>query len=157
MEALIQELFEVLKKKMATVGTAESCTGGKVGAELSELSGSSAYFVGSVVSYSNDVKIKVLNVPEELIRNHGAVSQQVAEKMAVGGRELLKATYVVSITGIAGPGGGSPEKPVGTIWFGISGPEFVYSELKHFNGDRAQVRQLSVEHAIKLLIQKIKE
>lgn len=142
---------------MATVGAAESCTGGLLSSIITAVPGSSAYFLGSVVSYSNEIKSKVLNVPEASIRAHGAVSQEVAQKMAEGVRHLLNCTYAVSITGIAGPGGGSSEKPVGTIWFGVCGPHFVYTYKQNFNGDREQIRLRSAQHALQLLIQHIKE
>lgn len=153
----IQQLFKLLKEKKATFGAAESCTGGQFSAKITKVPGSSEFFLGSVISYANSVKENVLKVPEIDLKNHGAVSQVVAEKMSRNVRELLNCTYSVSITGIAGPGGGSQTKPVGTVWFGISGLNFVKSEMKHFTGDRSQVQEAAVNYALELLIRNIKE
>jgi len=156
LEELVLQVFEILKRKNATLGTAESCTGGMLAAEITEVSGSSQFFLGSIVSYANEVKEKFLGVTKEDLKNHGAVSQVVAEKMAIHVRHQLNCTLSVSITGIAGPGGGTETKPVGTIWFGVCGPNFVYTEKQQFSGDRHQIRKSSVEHALKLLIEKFK-
>ena len=151
----IEELFKILKEKKATIGAAESCTGGRLSAKITAVPGSSEFFIGSVVSYANSVKEKILEVPEIDIKNHGAVSLVVAEKMAVHVRELLNCTFSVSITGIAGPGGGTQAKPVGTVWFGISGLNIVKTEVKQFTGDRAQVQEAAANYAIELLIRTI--
>lgn len=156
MNEKVQELFQILKSKKATLGAAESCTGGQFSAKITAVPGSSEFFLGSVVSYANSVKQDVLEVPEIALKNHGAVSQVVAEKMAIGVRQLLNCTFSVSITGVAGPGGGTEVKPVGTVWFGISGPNFVKTEKKLFKGDRAQVQLSAVEYALELLIREIK-
>lgn len=148
----IEELFKILKEKKATLGAAESCTGGRFSAKITAVPGSSEFFIGSIISYANSVKEKILEVPEIDIKNHGAVSRVVAEKMAVQVRELLNCTFSVSITGIAGPGGGTQAKPVGTVWFGISGLNIVKTEVKQFTGDRAQVQEAAANYAIELLI-----
>lgn len=152
----VKELFEILKQQNATVGCAESCTGGQLSAKITEVPGSSEFFIGSVICYANSVKQNVLHVPEIDLKTHGAVSQVVAEKMARNVREVLNCTFSVSITGIAGPGGGSQEKPVGTVWFGISGLNFVKTEKKLFTGDRAQVQESAATYALDLLIREIK-
>lgn len=153
----LEELFQLLKEKKATIGAAESCTGGQFSVKITAVPGSSEFFVGSIISYANSVKENVLHVPEIDLKNHGAVSQVVAEKMAQKVRELLNCTYSVSITGIAGPGGGSQTKPVGTVWFGISGLNFVKTEMKQFSGDRSQVQEAAANYALELLIRNIKE
>lgn len=151
----IERLFKILKANKATIGAAESCTGGRFSAKITGVPGSSEFFVGSVISYANSVKEKILEVPEIDIKNHGAVSRVVAEKMAVQVRELLNCDFTVSITGIAGPGGGSATKPVGTVWFGISGLNIVKTEVKQFTGDRAQVQDAAADYAIELLIRTV--
>jgi len=130
---LIQEWFVENKK---TFALAESCTGGNVAHLLTSIAGSSAYFKGGFVSYSNEMKIKQLNVPEELIEAHGAVSEQVAIAMAEGAKKTLNTDYALSVTGVAGPDGGSEEKPVGTVWIGISGPEGTFAKHFRFSIDR---------------------
>jgi nicotinamide-nucleotide amidase len=115
-----ESLVNELERTNATLATAESCTGGLIAARLTEISGVSAYFLGGVVSYSNEAKVKFLNVPPELLKAHGAVSAEVAEAMALGARTRFGATLAVSVTGVAGPMGGSPEKPVGLVYLGLS-------------------------------------
>lgn len=153
----VEELFKILKEKKVTICAAESCTGGRLSAKITAVPGSSEFFIGSVISYANSVKEKILEVPEIDLKNHGAVSQVVAEKMSRNVRELLNCDFSVSITGIAGPGGGSATKPVGTVWFGISGLKFVKTEKKIFSGDRAQVQEAAANYALELLINTIRE
>jgi nicotinamide-nucleotide amidase len=157
MEKLVKQIFEILKEKGATLGTAESCTGGLLASDITSVSGSSEFFVGSIVSYANSVKEKFFGVTKEDLKNHGAVSQVVAEKMGVEVRHQLNCTYGIGITGIAGPGGGSKEKPVGTVWLAVCGPDFVYTERKLFSGDRQQIRKSAAECALKLLLEKINQ
>lgn len=124
---LEQVVGQLLLAANATVATAESCTGGNVAAMLTSIAGSSAYFMGSVVAYANEAKMAMLDVPEDLLKEHGAVSAPVAEAMAMGVRTRLGTTYAVSTTGIAGPGGGTPEKPVGLVYMALAGPDGVQS------------------------------
>ncbi|MCB9550083.1 MAG: CinA family nicotinamide mononucleotide deamidase-related protein [Myxococcales bacterium] len=133
-----------------SLGTAESCTGGLVGAALTDVPGASAVFFGSVVSYANSVKMDVLGVPEAVLRAHGAVSEPCAAAMALGAQRALGVDVAVSITGVAGPGGGSPERPVGTVCFGFAGPApgQVRTETRHFRGDRSLVRRYAVAFAL---------
>jgi PncC family amidohydrolase len=152
----VNELFQLLKDQTATLGAAESCTGGQFSSKITAVPGSSEFFIGSIISYANSVKKNLLEIPEIDLKNHGAVSQIVAEKMAKNVRELLNCTYSVSITGVAGPGGGTQSKPVGTVWFGISGPKFVKTEMKLFTGDRSRVQSCAVEYALELLINTIR-
>lgn len=132
---------------------AESCTGGAVGSAIVSVSGASAVFAGGVISYSNDVKREVLHVSASTLERHGAVSSETACEMASGARELTNADFAVSVTGIAGPGGGSAEKPVGLVWFGLAGRDGVRAERMIFSGDRAEVRGAAVEHALEMLLE----
>jgi nicotinamide-nucleotide amidase len=124
-----------------TLATAESCTGGLVAAELTEIPGSSDAFVGSIVAYSNEVKGSALRVPEALLEPHGAVSEEVARAMAEGVRERLGADVAISVTGVAGPGGGTTEKPVGLVYVGVSGPEGTDVRELRLPGSRREVRE----------------
>lgn len=135
------------------VATAESCTGGAIATRLTSQAGSSAYFVGCVVSYANDVKHRVLGVPEEILINLGAVSEPCARAMVEGVRDLMGATHAVSTTGIAGPDGGTARKPVGTVYIGIATPEATRVEHHIFPGDRAAVIAASTNRALALLLE----
>ena len=147
-----ERLVAKLKERGLTCATAESCTGGGVGSAITAVPGSSAVFLGGVISYANEVKRDVLGVPQDVLDTHGAVSSECAERMAAGVRNLLKADLAVSLTGIAGPDGGSAEKPVGLVWFGLATPEGVRTEKMIFSGDRAAVRSQAVNHALELLM-----
>lgn len=148
-----QRSKDVIKKatdKSLQLSTAESCTGGLIAGSLTAIAGSSAVVQGGVVSYSNDVKQGVLGVSQTDLASKGAVSSEVAQQMCEGSRKLLKTDIAVSVTGIAGPGGGSAEKPVGTVWFGVASAAGTKSEVKHFDGDREQVRLQTVLYALEL-------
>ena len=149
--SLADKLVEKLSSLGMTCGTAESCTGGGVGSAITSVPGSSSVFKGGVISYANSVKMSVLGVPEHVLETNGAVSGQCAAAMAEGARRLLEADIAVSITGIAGPGGGSVEKPVGLVWFGIASKAGTRTEREVFPGDRAAVRASAVEHALQML------
>ena len=151
MNRVAENLVELLKARGLVCATAESCTGGGVGSAITAVPGSSAVFAGGVISYSNEVKRDVLGVSAEALERYGAVSPQVAEQMADGARRLLKTDLAVSLTGIAGPDGGSDEKPVGLVWFGLSTPDGTRTEKAIFRGDRAQVRAQAVVHALGML------
>ena len=148
----VEKLVKVLTEKKMTCATAESCTGGGVGYAITGVSGASAVFWGGVISYDNSVKRGVLGVPEEVLATQGAVSPECAAAMAEGARRLLKTDLAVSLTGIAGPGGGSEEKPVGLVWFGLASPSGTVTEKKIFPGDRDAVRTAAIEHALQLLL-----
>ena len=126
----------LLKESSRTLAVAESCTGGKIAHFLTSNSGSSAYFKGGVVAYSNEIKNKLLDVPSEIIETFGAVSQQVAEAMAKGAQKVLNSDYSVATTGIAGPDGGTEEKPVGTVWIAVAGPSGIISKKYIFRHNR---------------------
>ena len=147
-----EKLVERLDKLGQTCGTAESCTGGGIGSAITAVPGSSAVFMGGIISYDNSVKQSVLGVSPKTLATAGAVSPETAEQMALGARNVLKVDYAVSVTGIAGPGGGSAEKPVGLVWFGIATPNGVKTEKHIFPGDRAEVRAAAVEHALSMLL-----
>lgn len=142
--------------KNLTFSGAESCTGGLLGAKLTEIAGISRVFMGSAVCYSNSSKTAVLGVPEHIIEEHGAVSGECASAMARGSRKAYKTDYAVSITGIAGPDGGTPEKPVGTVWFGLSGPHGEKAFLKNLPGHRDMIRLRAVRFALELLWREMK-
>ena len=151
MSAVAENLVALLKARGLTCATAESCTGGGVGSAITAVAGSSEVFLGGIISYANEVKRDVLGVAADALEKFGAVSPQVAEQMADGARRLTKADLAVSLTGIAGPGGGSAEKPVGLVWFGLSTPDGTRTEKAIFRGDRAKVRAQAVTHALGML------
>ncbi len=138
----------LLLDKKSTLAIAESCTGGFISHLITSIPGSSAYFNGSVVSYSNQVKMDLLAVPEEILKKHGAVSKETAELMALGVKCHLKSDYALATTGIAGPDGGTDEKPVGTVWIAIATPEKVFSECYHFGNDRKRTIQRAANQAL---------
>ena len=146
-----EKLVELLKARGLTCATAESCTGGGVGSAITAVPGSSAVFAGGVISYSNEVKAEVLGVSRDDLVRVGAVSSEVAAQMAEGVRRLLKTDMAVSLTGIAGPDGGTETKPVGLVWFGLATKDGVRTEKAIFRGDRAQVRAQAVTHALGML------
>jgi nicotinamide-nucleotide amidase len=150
---LIQELLHLLRSRKLTIGFAESCTGGLLSATLTALPGVSDVFLGAVVSYSNAAKMAVLGVEDRTLKNEGAVSEIVARQMAQGLRKQLNVDVAVSITGIAGPTGGTPEKPVGTVCFGVCGPDLAESSIrKQFSGGRIEVQEASVRFALEYLV-----
>ncbi|MEQ1722305.1 MAG: CinA family protein [Pseudobdellovibrio sp.] len=145
-------IVSVLRDKVLTVGFAESCTGGLLSSYFTELAGVSDVFTGSVVSYDNKVKKSFLKVSEETLKTNGAVSSETAKQMANGAQAALDVSVAVSITGIAGPSGGSPSKPVGTVFIAVAG---LISETQvfehHFNGDRKAIQLQTCVEAIKHL------
>ena len=146
---------EVLKKLQGrTLVSAESCTGGGIGAALTAVPGSSEVYKGGIISYTNWVKANVLHVPQALLDTVGAVSAPVAEAMAKGAREVLQADVAVSVTGLAGPGGDEYGNPVGTVFLGYSDEkETIFREF-HFRGDREAVRSQALKEALKLVLEK---
>ncbi|MBP6390839.1 MAG: CinA family nicotinamide mononucleotide deamidase-related protein [Flavobacteriales bacterium] len=152
-EKLEQVVGRWLKERAQTLSTAESCTGGYVSHLITGIPGSSAYFIGGVVSYANAVKMEELGIPAGMLELNGAVSQPVVEKMALGVREALKTDWSIALSGVAGPEGGTPEKPVGTVWLAVAGPGGVRSVLGHFPGSRDLVIKRSAIAALNLLRQ----
>ena len=140
-----------LRQRGQTLATAESCTGGLVSARLTDVAGASDAFVGGVVSYSNEVKENQLGVPLDVLIEHGAVSEEVARAMAAGARTRLEADWGIGITGIAGPGGGTEDKPVGLVHWAVAGPNGVWAAHRVFPGDRSVVREWSLNSSLDLL------
>jgi nicotinamide-nucleotide amidase len=142
---------ELLRGAKATLATAESCTGGMIGQMITAIAGSSDYFDRGFVTYSNQAKLDLLGVREEILREHGAVSEPCARAMAEGARTRAETTFAVSVTGIAGPGGGTPDKPVGLVYIGLSTPERTVVRRIRWPGQREQVRAISAMVALDLL------
>ena len=149
---LCADLATALQERGWMLATAESCTGGRIAGACTDLAGSSQWFERGFVTYSNEAKSELLGVDPALIAAQGAVSEVVARAMAFGAVRHSRAQVAVAVTGIAGPGGGSPGKPVGTVWFGFSVDGRLSSELRVFDGDRHAVRQASVDHALRRLL-----
>lgn len=150
--SLVEELSESLRARGETLSLAESCTGGLLASWIASLSGVSDVFNGGVVAYANHVKIEILDVPAHLMKSVGAVSLPVAREMASGVRKKLHSTWALSITGIAGPGGGTPLKPVGTVCFGLRGPGVDKVIQVQFTGGRHVIQTASAEYAIRYLL-----
>jgi nicotinamide-nucleotide amidase len=150
---LCRRLADLLLQKELKLVTAESCTGGMIAAACTDLAGSSAWFERGFVTYSNDAKTELLGVEERLLKRAGAVCQGVARAMVTGALAHSHAQVAVAVTGVAGPTGGSPSKPVGTVWFGFAVPGQVVTEKCHFEGDRAAVRAATVRHAFARLLE----
>ncbi|MBY0385680.1 CinA family protein [bacterium] len=153
---MISEIQKILISRGQTLAVAESCTGGLLSTTITQHAGVSAFFLGSVVSYSNDLKKNILHVSESLLRTVGAVSSPVALEMARGLKSLTAADWTVSITGIAGPAGGTKEKPVGTVYFGVCGPGIELAQGKLFPGNRQQIQEAAMKHSIELLTKSLK-
>ncbi|HEV3333951.1 MAG TPA: competence/damage-inducible protein A [Bryobacteraceae bacterium] len=147
-EAVVGDL---LRQNRATVAVAESCTGGLLGERFTSIPGSSDYFVGGFITYSNELKIELLGVTPEILAEHGAVSKEAAEAMAIGARRRANSTYALSITGVAGPEGGSESKPVGTTFIGLASLEGVQVLQRQFIGDRNRIRMFASQMALDLL------
>lgn len=146
-----EKLVALLKAQNLTCATAESCTGGMVGAAITSVPGASEVYYGGVTSYDNSVKQHILGVRAVTLAGAGAVSSECAAEMALGARRLLGTDLAVSVTGIAGPGGGTDEKPVGLVWFGLADRNGVRTEKAIFAGDRAAIREQAVTHALGML------
>lgn len=147
--SIAKELVTILLDQKGTVATVESCTGGLIAATITALPGSSEVFWGSCITYSNEAKTLLVDVEEELITIHGAVSQEVVHKMAQGMLQRSGSSLALAVSGIAGPGGGTPEKPVGTVWIGASTAKGQYREkIFVHDGDRSEVRNRAVREAL---------
>ncbi|OGX41606.1 MAG: competence/damage-inducible protein A [Omnitrophica WOR_2 bacterium RIFCSPHIGHO2_02_FULL_68_15] len=150
-ETLEQVVGTLLTKSRKTVALAESCTGGLIGHRLTQVPGSSAYFLGGAVAYANAVKTALIGVPAALVRKHGAVSDPVVRQMAAGIRKTLRSDYGLAVTGIAGPSGGTAEKPVGTVHLAVAGAKQVISRALHLTGDRAIIKARAAQAALDFL------
>lgn len=134
---------ELLKKKKLTVSTAESCTGGSIAARFTSIAGSSEYFIGGIVAYSNEVKMEILHVSPDTLKEHGAVSEETVVEMVKGAMKALKTDCAVATSGIAGPGGGTPEKPVGTVWIAAG----YKNEIRSYRQETDHGRTRNIENA----------
>lgn len=148
---LAQQLGEQLQQLGWSVTCAESCTGGGIGYAITSTSGSSSWFKSGYITYSNEAKQVMLGVSEQTLAEFGAVSQAVVEQMALGATKAAQANVAVSVSGVAGPEGGSAEKPVGTVWFGFSINGDVSTACQCFSGDRQEVRSKAIEYALSQL------
>ncbi len=141
-----------LTARKQTITCAESCTGGLLSAALTEMPGSSAFFDRSFITYSNQAKQQLLNVNADTLRHYGAVSEETVREMALGALIATKCDYALSISGIAGPDGGSADKPVGTVWFGFATKQRIWAKHQLFQGNRSQIRQQAVQYALAILV-----
>ncbi len=148
-----EQVGAILREQSLKLATAESCTGGLVADRITNVPGSSDYFVGGIVAYAYEAKVALLNVSWDTLHTYGAVSSETVLEMARGACKALSADIAVSISGIAGPGGGLPNKPVGTTWFGLVAPRGEWSFLRQFEGDRVQNKLQASEAALELLMQ----
>jgi nicotinamide-nucleotide amidase len=155
MDALAKRIGERLKAAGAKLVTAESCTGGWAAQVVTSVAGSSEWFERGFVTYSNEAKQELLGVRAETLKNHGAVSEETAREMAQGALRNSRGTVAVSVTGVAGPGGGTPQKPVGMVCFAWADARSVRSETRRFGGDRESVRRQSVIHALEAVLRQI--
>ena len=149
----VEQLIEVLRSKGLRMSAAESCTGGMIGCMMTSVPGSSDVFLGTAVTYSNDAKERIVGVKHQTLMDHGAVSMETASEMAIGSIEVYESDVAVAVTGIAGPGGATPEKPVGLVYIAVAdGPRTVVTK-NLFQGDRQSIRHQTAIEALKLLIE----
>ena len=149
----MDKLFEYLKQNNLTIATAESCTGGMIASAITNVSGASAFFGTGVVTYSNEAKMKLIDVKSDTLEKYGAVSEQTVCEMAEGVLKLGKADVAVAVSGIAGPTGGTVEKPVGLVYIGVSGKYGTFAYENHFEGNRDTVRNQTVNRAFELVFE----
>jgi nicotinamide-nucleotide amidase len=154
-DTLAARLGELALRRQVMLATAESCTGGLVAGAITEIAGSSGWFERGFVTYSNRAKIEQLGVDPEIIARHGAVSEETVKAMAQGATVASGAQWTVAVTGIAGPAGGSPDKPVGTVWFAWAGPRGIEALRRQLDGDRTAVRAASVAIALQGLVDRL--
>ncbi len=152
---LVPQLAMELLQRGQRVCTAESCTGGLIAKSFTDLAGSSDWFDRGFVTYSNAAKSEMLGVPASLIDDYGAVSEAVASAMASGALRHSEADYAIAVTGVAGPGGGSAEKPVGTVWIAFASADHLEAQCHHFEGDRAAVREATLVAGLDKLIERV--
>jgi nicotinamide-nucleotide amidase len=156
--ATVQELIHnILIEKGLTLATAESCTGGTIASRFTAIAGASAYFLGGVVAYANEAKRDTLGVNYDDITSYGAVSEQVARQMAEGARRITGADYAIATTGIAGPTGGTAEKPIGTVWMAVATPTQTIAVLRNCGTDRGQIINRASAYVIEMLYKELKK
>lgn len=151
-----EELGKLLASKKLTLSTAESCTGGGIAATITSVAGSSEYFMGGVVAYSNEVKMDLLHVSAETLEKYGAVSRETVMEMAAGAMKTLKTDCAIATSGIAGPGGGSAEKPVGTIWIAVAYKNEIVTAMQTGDNGRQKNVQNTIQNALDLLLEMLK-
>jgi len=152
MTELENQIGDLLRACGLKLATAESCTGGLIASRITDVAGSSDYFVGGVAAYAYEAKVALLGVSWDTLKTHGAVSRETVIEMARGARKTLNADIAVSVSGIAGPAGGLPDKPVGTVWVGLVAPDGEWARLFHFDGDRTQNKSLAADAALQFLM-----
>ena len=152
MQDLIEKISRLLKEKQMKIATAESCTGGLLGHSITNIPGSSQYYQGGVISYSNDLKMQLLGVTEETLLRHGAVSEETAREMADGLKRAVKADICIATTGIAGPGGGTAEKPVGLVYIALSANKNKRVNKYIFKGTRVENKRNTCKSAFKMVL-----
>lgn len=145
-------ISKILLQKGLLIATAESCTGGLMGHRITNIAGSSKYYLGSIIAYANDVKLNLLKVNIKIIEEHGAVSAECVAEMALGVCQVLKADIGISVTGIAGPSGGTIEKPVGLVYFGLKTPDGIWTSTQHFEGNRLEVKEKASDYGLSYLL-----
>ncbi len=150
------EIGKLLRRKGLKLASAESCTGGLISHRITDVPGSSDYFLGGVVAYANQVKVGLLNVSPQTLEEHGAVSREAVLEIARGVRWLLNADLAIGASGVAGPGGGTPDKPVGTVWIGLAAPDGEWTRHFRFPGDREQNKALSAQAALEMVFEYLK-
>jgi PncC family amidohydrolase len=150
-ELLEYKIGNLLREKKKKLATAESCTGGLIGHRLTNIPGSSDYYLGGIIAYAYEAKVALLDVSWDTLRKYGAVSRETVLEMARGAREALQADLAVSVSGIAGPGGGLPGKPVGTTWFGLVSAEGEWAQVYCFQGNREMNKAFSADAALQLI------
>lgn len=142
----------ILQKRGLKLAAAESCTGGLIGSRITDVAGSSEYFLGSVVAYAYEVKVKLLDVSWDTLNQYGAVSRETVLEMASGAQQKIGGDIAISVSGIAGPGGGTPEKPVGTTWIGLVAKDGEWAKEFHFSGNREQNKSSAADAALQMLL-----
>jgi PncC family amidohydrolase len=151
-DSLEMQIGELLRTRKLKLATAESCTGGLIASRITDMPGSSEYFLGGVVSYAYEAKVGLLRVSWDTLQTYGAVSRETVLEMVRGAREVLQADVAISVSGIAGPGGGLPDKPVGTTWMALSAREGEWARVYCFDGDRLQNKSSSADAALRMLM-----
>ena len=146
------QVGNILRERKLTLALAESCTGGLVSDRITNVPGSSEYFLGGIVAYAYGAKVSLLNVTWDSLKAYGAVSREVVLEMAHGARKALNADTAASISGIAGPGGGTLEKPVGTVWLAVAAPDGAWTREFHFSGSREQIKSFSADSALQFIL-----
>lgn len=152
-DSLEAQMGSLLRERGLKIAFAESCTGGLLSNRVTNVPGSSEYFIGSLVAYAYEAKANLLGVSWDILNTHGAVSRETVLEMARGARNVFQSDIAVSISGIAGPGGGTPTKPVGTVWFALVAPDGEWAQDHHFTGEREEIKTASVDAALRMLVE----